>query len=94
MYRLISIINYIKTIKLMYFAFDGNVAEWLRRGLQILITLMRTYIISPLNILFTLSTDFKCSPGPLLGHFDTQNSSNSGPNSDFKFDEYKKVMHP
>ena len=38
MYRLISKINYIKTIKLTYLAFDGNVAEWLRRGLQILVS--------------------------------------------------------
>ncbi len=54
----------------MYFAFDGNVAEWLRRGLQILITLIHTDIISPLINLFTFNTECKCSPGPLMGHFE------------------------
>ena len=46
----------------------GHVAEWLRRGLQILSVYDLTLIISLLINIFTFNKDCKYSPVPLLCH--------------------------
>ncbi len=50
----------------------GHVAEWLRRGLQILASATLIYIISPLINLFAFNLDFKLPHGSLVGHRDTK----------------------
>ena len=68
-------------------------AEWLRRGLQILSIILLTYIISPSINLFTFNTDCKCHPG-LKPNEVTRGSSYVAKLKCFKCDyKWKRMIH-